>query len=192
VVASSTAFKSSVKSRSAVLRPLPYLLLCKSLQLSNRRVNTSGNGSPLAQPARLAPITCRSSRAKKIMTAASVPTTRSTSSMSHSVANVQFFLFFILPVGCTKFAYPRLHRCIPGGTVHSFQPVLIPIDWSFVQISVSTKSCPTTNHRHGRLLRVKRHGSSHHHRPDLVRHRLLGPKHVLTTECRSKLYIAAR
>jgi hypothetical protein len=44
----------------------------------------------------------------------------------------------------------------------------------FVQISVSTKSCPTTNHRHGRLLRVKRHGSSHHHRPDLVRHRLLG------------------
>src|SRR5271156_2568772 len=62
----------------------------------------------------------------------------------------------------------------------------------FVQISVSIESCPTTNHRHGRLLRVKRHGSSHHRRPDLVRHKPLGTKHILTTACRSKLYIAAR
>ena len=50
--------------------------------------------------------------------------------MSHSVANIQFFLRILHFAGWLhKFAYPRLHRCIPGGTVHSFQPVLIsPID----------------------------------------------------------------
>ena len=104
--------------------------------------------------------------------------------MSHGVANVQFFLFFILPVGCTN---SLTLVSIGASRAEPFTPSnlsLFPNRFGhFVQISVSIESCPTTNHRHGKLLRVKRHGSSHHRRPDLVRHRPLGTKKTHFNDC---------
>jgi hypothetical protein len=97
-----------------VLRPLPCLLLCKSLQLSNRRVDTSGKRSPLAQPSRLAPIAA-GPREKKDCCLRS--TTRP---LLHEPQCGKCPDLPILDFAgwLHRFAYPRLYRCIPGGTVH--------------------------------------------------------------------------
>jgi hypothetical protein len=117
------------------VRPTPYLPFCKSLQPSNRRVTTSGKCSPLAHSAHdWLPIAADPREKLNLDT----PSTTWHSFISHTVANLHFFLSFTLPVGCTV---SLTLLSIGASRAESFTPSKLsffPTDWSFVQISQSS------------------------------------------------------
>jgi hypothetical protein len=176
-----------------VLRPLPYLLLCKSLQLSNRRVNASGNASPLAQPARLAPIAA-DPRGKKNLTAAFCSTIR-----SHFLHEPQLWQMSSSSYSsfCQLAAQNSLTLVSIGASrAEPFtpsKPVLIPNRLVILYRYLSPPShvlLRTTSMAGSCASSVM--GAATTTVQIWYDNRLLGPKHILTTGCRSKLYIAAR
>jgi hypothetical protein len=92
---------------------------------------------------------------------------------SHCGKSPDLSSFLFCPVGCTV---SLTLACIGVSRAETFTPSNLPYSNRLVlciDIAIA-KSCHTTNRRHGKLLRVKLHGSSHHRRPDLVRPRNLG------------------
>jgi hypothetical protein len=129
------------------------------------------------QPAPLAAICADPRVAKKRLP----PSTTGQTSISHNVANVQIFLFLILPVSCTV---SLTILSIGASQAERLTPPTYPESNRLVfrtDIAIA-KLCPTTSRRHGRLLRVKLRGSNHRRPLDLVRH-CSCPNENLVDEC---------